>query len=97
MVNRAEVRDFLSLLGLPQNLQGRYNIPPTTWIDVARLNEEGQRALISMRWGLIPVWYKKPLKEMPATFNARVETVAEKTMFRDAYKKQRCIVPASGF
>ena len=78
-------------------MRGRYNIAPTTWIDVVRLNKEGQRELISMRWGLIPVWWKKSLKEMPATFNARVETVAEKHMFRDAYKKRRCIVPASGF
>jgi len=93
----SEVHDFLNLLGPPQNLRGRYNIEPTTWIDVVRLNEEGQRELVSMRWGLIPVWWRKPLKEMPATFNARVEAVAEKPMFRDAYKKRRCIVPASGF
>jgi putative SOS response-associated peptidase YedK len=47
-----------------------------------------------MRWGMIPRWWK-PLSEMPATFNARV--VAEKPMFRDAYKSRRCIVPVSGF
>ncbi len=65
-------------------------------IDVIR-KADGGRELVSMRWGLVPVWWKKPLKEVPATFNARAETVAEKPMFRDAFKRRRCIIPASGF
>ncbi|BDV36520.1 MULTISPECIES: SOS response-associated peptidase [Methylocystis] len=50
-----------------------------------------------MRWGLIPSWWKKPLNELPSTFNARAETLAEKPMFRSAFKSHRCIIPASGF
>ena len=50
-----------------------------------------------MRRGLVPFFWKKPLKELPATFNARAETVAEKPMFRDAFKRRRCIIPVSGF
>ena len=34
---------------------------------------------------------------MPATFNPRAESVADKRMFRTAFKERRCIVPASGF
>jgi putative SOS response-associated peptidase YedK len=49
-----------------------------------------------MRWGLIPAWWAKSLKEVPATFNARAESGADKSMFRDAFKGQRCIIPASG-
>ena len=49
-----------------------------------------------MRWGL--VWWTKPLKEMKhATFNARVETVASKPMFRGAFKRNRCLTPANGY
>jgi putative SOS response-associated peptidase YedK len=50
-----------------------------------------------MRWGLVPAWWKKSLKEMPATFNARAESVTKKPRFRTAFKERRCIVPASGF
>ena len=31
-----------------------------------------------MRWGLIPGWWKKTAKEVPSTFNARAETIAQK-------------------
>jgi putative SOS response-associated peptidase YedK len=92
-----EVHAFLSLFGTPRNLRPRYNIAPTTSVDVVRLNPEGQRELVSMRWGLVPFFWKKPLKDVPATFNARAETVAEKPMFRDAFKRRCCIIPASGF
>jgi len=91
-----EVHDFLSVFGPPRNLQPRYNIAPTTTVDVIRLGPNG-RELVPMRWGLIPGWWKKSAKEVPATFNARAESVVDKPMFRNAFKQQRCIIPASGF
>jgi putative SOS response-associated peptidase YedK len=79
------------------NLRPRYNICPTTNVDTV-VSHDGKRELVPMRWGLIPAWWSKPLKEMRmATFNARAETVATKPMFRDAFKKQRCLMPASGY
>lgn len=78
------------------NLQPRYNICPTTTID-AVVERDGKRTVEPMRWGLVPSWWKKSLKELPATFNARAETVAEKPMFRSAWKRNRCIIPASGY
>ncbi|ULO23776.1 SOS response-associated peptidase [Methylocystis sp. SB2] len=50
-----------------------------------------------MRWGLLPSWWKKPLSELPSTFNARAEKVGEKPMFRSALKSRRSVIPASGF
>jgi putative SOS response-associated peptidase YedK len=80
-----------------RNTQPRYNICPTTTIDTV-VSSEGKRSLVPMRWGLIPYWWNKPLKEMRlATFNARAETVATKPMFRDAFKSKRCLIPASGY
>lgn len=78
------------------NLQPRYNICPTTTID-AVVERDGKRTVETMRWGLVPSWWKKSLKELPATFNARAETVADKPMFRSAFKRNRCIIPASGY
>ena len=78
-------------------MQPRYNICSTTTIDTV-VSSEGKRALVPMRWGLIPGWWSKPLKEMKlATFNARAESVATKPVFRDAFKSKRLLIPASGY
>ncbi len=92
----AEINAFLSVIGPARNQRPRYNIAPTTQIDVLRSSGEGLQ-LIPMRWGLVPSGWKKSLSELPSTFNARAETVAEKPMFRSAFKARRCIIPASGF
>lgn len=78
------------------NLEPRFNVAPTTTID-AIISNDGKNELARMRWGLVPSWWKKTLKDVPATFNARAETVAEKPMFRSAFKRTRCIIPASGY
>ena len=79
------------------NLQPRYNIAPTTTIDAVIPRGGGQLEFVRMRWGLIPSWWKKTAREAPSTFNARAETVAEKPMFRTAFKRSRCVIPASGY
>jgi putative SOS response-associated peptidase YedK len=51
-----------------------------------------------MRWGLVPWWWSKAIKELRmATFNARAETVETKPVFRDAFKRSRCLIPISGY
>lgn len=92
-----EIRDLYELVGDARNLQAHYNIAPTDTVEVVRLAEGGTAELVPMRWGLIPYWWKKPLKQVPATFNARGETVAGAPMFRDAFRRHRCIVPATGY
>jgi putative SOS response-associated peptidase YedK len=92
-----EIRDLYVLTGVARNLQAHYNIAPTDPVDVVRPAAGGANQLVSMRWGLIPYWWKKPLKQLPATFNARAEGIASKPMFRDAFKRHRCIIPASSY
>lgn len=74
----------------------RYNIPPGTDIPVIRQSPEGQRVLHLLRWGLVPHWAKDPAIGNKLN-NARAETVAEKPAFREAFKRRRCLIPASGF
>lgn len=76
------------MIGAPQNLQPRYNIAPTTCVDVVRLDAEGRRELVSSA-GAMPYWWKKTARDVPATFNARAETVVDKPMFRSAFKSRR--------
>lgn len=73
----------------------RYNIAPTTFIPVIRPAEESY-LMEEMRWGLVPSWSSAPATNF-STFNARIETVAEKPAFRSAFRKRRCVIPASGF
>jgi putative SOS response-associated peptidase YedK len=73
----------------------RFNIAPTDEASVVTQREE-RRAIVRYRWGLIPPWADDP-KIASRTFNARAETVTTSPMFRDAFKKRRCLVPVDGF
>ena len=87
----------LTLDQAPVNTRARYNVCPTTTIDTI-VSIDGKRELVPMRWGLVPSWWSKSLKELKlATFNARAETVTEKPMFRSAFKRTRCLIPVSGY
>jgi putative SOS response-associated peptidase YedK len=76
------------------NLQPRFNACPTDPADTI-VAHEAERELVEMRWGLVPFWWNKPLKELRlATFNARVETVTTKPFFREPFKNKRCLMPS---
>ena len=72
-----------------------FNIAPGSRILVLRDRAEERTGEI-MRWGLVPSWVQDP-GSLPMLHNARSETIAEKPMFRHALRKQRCLIPASGF
>lgn len=50
-----------------------------------------------MHWGLIPSWLKPGEKPKGTPINARSETLAEKPMFRNLVRRNRCVVPMNGF
>lgn len=76
---------------------------PLSFIPAIRLNQSGERELVSLQWGLLPFWWKPNARQKSAkafqrmTFNARSETIHEKPTYREAFKKRRCVIPASNF
>lgn len=75
----------------------RYNIAPTQVVPIVFSNREGLRSAGRARWGLIPGWVKDPKEWRASTFNARSEEVASKPTYRNAFKRGRILVPATGF
>ena len=73
-----------------------YNIAPSASVPVIRQTPEGERVADLLRWGLIPHWAKDPSIGNKLN-NARSESVTEKPSVRNAYKRRRCLVPASGY
>jgi putative SOS response-associated peptidase YedK len=39
----------------------------------------------------------RPGERLPTTFNARIESIAEKALYRRAIESQRCLIPATGW
>ncbi len=79
------------------NLKPTWNMAPTMDAPVVRRHpESGERHLDALTWGFIPAT-TKTLKEARRPINARAETVAASGMFRHAFAKRRCIVPAGAF
>ena len=87
---------LLHLQRMEYDLVPRYNIAPTQMVAVVRADAERRRELVPMRWGLIPFWAKD--RTIGARMiNARSESAALKPAFRQAMRRRRCLIPASGF
>lgn len=59
-------------------------------------DSEPVRRLEAARWGLVPTWAKDVSVGVTA-FNARIESATAKPHFKNAVKKRRAIVPATGY
>ena len=79
------------------NYPPHWNGAPSQELLVIRRNHRtGEVSLDPLRWGLIPHFCEDP-KGGRKPINAKCETVSKLTMFRDAYRRRRCIVPVDGF
>lgn len=86
-------------VGIPPTFEilPSYNIAPQTNRPIVRLNRDtAERELALLRWGLVPFFAKDP-KIAYSTINARAESLTTSPTFREAMKRRRCLVPATGF
>lgn len=79
----------------------RYNIAPTDPVAIVRERPEtperpAGRFVGEARWGLVPSW-AKDLSVGSRMFNARAESVQDKSAFRKAFATRRALLPASGY
>ena len=74
-----------------------FNVAPGTEVLIIRTDaDRGERIGEAAYWGFTPSWHK-PDKPGPRPINARAEGLAGKPMFRNAFARHRCIIPADGF
>ncbi|MFW5967427.1 MAG: SOS response-associated peptidase [Persicimonas sp.] len=91
-----EIARLFDLASAP-DLQARYNIAPTQSVPVCRvLEDDNERRLDELRWGLVPFWADDP-SIGNRMINARSETAASKPAYRVAFRRRRCLIPATGF
>ena len=97
LIARDAYRGLVKADRLPKwNFPLRYNVAPTDQIPIVRIDpRDGEREVVMARWGLIPFWMKE--KPKVPHINARAETVDKVPLFREAFAKRRCLIPATGF
>jgi putative SOS response-associated peptidase YedK len=98
VLKRKDLEALMAQLGVkdPREFVSRYNIAPSTMVPAIRTSSAGPREAASLQWGLVPWWSKDPAGGARLA-NARAEGIATKPSFREAFRKRRCVVPASGF
>lgn len=89
------VRDEFGLPDVPFDYRPRYNVAPMQ--DVLAVVHDGEKTRAGwMRWGLVPSWAEDPTIGS-RMINARGETIDEKSAFREAFERRRCLIVADGF
>lgn len=74
----------------------RWNVAPTAIVPVVHETREGERVATNMKWGLVPHWAADATGGARMN-NARSEGIGDKPSFRQAIRKRRCLIPASGY
>ena len=90
-----EMKEFFPIDRSACDVAANYNVAPSQEI-LAIYSNQGENWLDKFHWGLVPFW-AKDIAIGNRMINARVETVAEKPSFKNAFKKRRCLIVADGF
>jgi putative SOS response-associated peptidase YedK len=78
------------------DVHARYNVAPSQEVLTVAIGKDGERHPILMRWGFVPFWEKEPRTKL-STINAKAETAPESRLYRDAFRRRRCLILADGF
>ena len=62
----------------------------------AIIRHKGENWLDKFHWGLVPYWVAD-ISKGSRLINARLETIADKPSFREAFRNRRCLIPSDGF
>lgn len=74
-----------------------YNAAPQSFQPVIRLSlDTGEREIAIMKWGLVPYW-SKTVKLKYSTINADADKLASSAVWREPFRRRRCLVPADWF
>jgi putative SOS response-associated peptidase YedK len=100
VLEQTRIRALLAALGLDADGTettgpvDRHNIAPGTALAALSTSPANPAGLSAFhpRWGFFPA-----ASDSPPLANARAETLAQKPAFRDAFRRRRCLVPATGF
>jgi putative SOS response-associated peptidase YedK len=89
------LEEYFGVTDFAAALEPRYNLTPGQAVAVVR-ELEGRRRLDTLTWGLVPFWAKDAAIGRRLV-NARLDSIAAKPAFREAWTRRRCLIPASGF
>jgi putative SOS response-associated peptidase YedK len=79
-------------------IQPSLDLRPTNRVAIVRDHQpSAARSLDLASWRLIPGWVKDPKTFGFTTFNARCESLMGSAVFRNAFNKRRCLIPADAF
>ncbi|MEX2044248.1 MAG: SOS response-associated peptidase, partial [Opitutus sp.] len=98
VLKRKDLEELLRSFGIRslEEFHSRFNIAPTTTVPAIRSRPDGTPEAAGLKWGLVPSWSGDAAGGARLA-NARAEGIAGKPAFRHAFRKKRCLVPASGF
>ncbi|WP_419871166.1 SOS response-associated peptidase [Candidatus Pristimantibacillus sp. PTI5] len=89
----AEMSDIVEMFQVRKVIQGhtnRFNVAPTQTVSIVMNDRFDQRSMQESRWGLFPFWAKDAV-------NADHQTLPEKPFLARMLRRQRCVLPCSGF
>jgi len=85
--------DLVVINGYDHEQINRYNVAPSTRVEVIRPAPEGLR-VDRVKWGWAPFWAKG---KRPDPINARAETVVTGKFFKSLWPNGRALAPANGW